>query len=315
MIDLDGLDEQLTSAVTVGARPGRGPAVAAETRPAPRPPGAGASARVVRDRRRAGAVAVPAPSGPRPASGPEPASCAPDLRRLVELGRFEQADAQVAADSDRCHAAAWATMRALLAGERDAFGAGLSDVLELARATGEAAVRERYWAPRLWAALEWGDDAERYDVLDHCRERAYRFDELEWWANLTLLLATMGKADEAARAFDATAELLARAARGPVWLDAATNLVEGAFLLGDPGRAALVPRTVLEADGQLVVVGPAAVCKGSIERYRALVHAAAGRWTEAADGFRAAASAHRAIGAGPLLARTLAQAERVHVAA
>lgn len=30
------------------------------------------------------------------------------------------------------------------------------------------------------------------EVLEHCRERAYRFDELHWWANLTLLLTATG---------------------------------------------------------------------------------------------------------------------------
>jgi len=57
------------------------------------------------------------------------------------------------------------------------------------------------------------------------------------------------------------------------------------------------------------------VCKGSIDRYRGLGFAAAGRWADAASSFTAAVAAHRALGAGPLLARTLQQAEQAQVAA
>jgi hypothetical protein len=65
----------------------------------------------------------------------------------------------------------------------------------------------------------------------------------------------------------------------------------------------------------MVIVGPAVVCKGSIDRYRALALAALGRRAEADHCFGAAAAAHRAAGAGPLLARTLAQAQRLGLAA
>jgi len=67
--------------------------------------------------------------------------------------------------------------------------------------------------------------------------------------------------------------------------------------------------------GRLVVVGPAVVCKGSVERYRALGLAARGRPVEAAECFRMAADAHRAMGAGPLLDRTHRQADRLRRAA
>jgi hypothetical protein len=237
------------------------------------------------------------------------------VRDLLELGRLEEVDARIAAATDPCDVATWTTMRALLDGRQDAVRSGIELLASQAKATGDPAVSDRSWVPRFWAAVEWGDQKERYDVLDHCRERAYRFDEPSWWGNLTLLLATLGNADEGSRAFDAAFALIDGAPRDGVWLDVATNLIEAAALLGDSARAALVHRTLTWPAGRLVVVGPAAVCKGSVERYRALGFTAAGMWADAADCFRTAVSVHRSIGAAPLLARTLAQAERARIPA
>jgi len=236
------------------------------------------------------------------------------VRDLLELGLLEQADARIAAATDRRDALTWATMRALLDGRRDAVRAGLDELLALARATDDSEALDRHWSQRLWAALAWGSDAERHDVLDRCRERAYRFDDLPWWGNLTLLLAAMGKHDESVRAFDASQALLAGAVDDAIRLDVVTNLLEAAVLLGDARRAGAAHRAVCSPDGRLVVAGPGVVCKGSIERYRALGHAADGRWAEAALCFAGAEAVHRAIGAGPLLVRTLQQAEAALVA-
>ncbi len=160
-----------------------------------------------------------------------------------------------------------------------------------------------------------GTEEERYDVLDHCRTRAYRFDDFQWWGNLTLLLAVMGKHDEALRAFDEVSPVLAGAAKHPAWLDVITNLIEAASVLGDPTRVAAAGRSLRWPEDRLVVVGPGVVCKDSVERYRALVHVANGRWDKAGECFRRAEAAHRAIGAGPLLQRTLQQASATSVAA
>jgi tetratricopeptide (TPR) repeat protein len=237
------------------------------------------------------------------------------VRGLLELGLIGEVDARIAAATDPRDGVAWTTMRALLDGREDAARAGVEALAAHARATDDAAVWERYWIQRFWVAVEWGTVPERYDLLDHCRERAYRFDELGWWGDLTLLLATVGNTDEAARAFDVALALLGSQAKDDAWLDAATNLVEAAALLGDASRAGLVHGRVVWPEGRMVVVGPAIVCKGSIDRYRALGLAALGRWAEADECFRAAAAAHREIGAGPLLARTLRQADRARAAA
>lgn len=232
---------------------------------------------------------------------------------LLALGRIEEVDAAIRATVDRRDLVTWTTMRALLDGRRDDVAVGLGDLLGLARATEDPDIWARWWAQRFWAAFEGGDDEERYEVLDHCRSRAYRFDDLEWWGRLTLLLASMGKSDEAVRAFDGGRDLLARAAPDGRRLDALTDLVEAAALLGDWSRVALVHRLLPE--GGLVVVGAGVVCKGSVERYRALGYLATGDRTRAARAFDTAAATHQALGAAPLLARTLAQARALATAA
>jgi tetratricopeptide (TPR) repeat protein len=226
-----------------------------------------------------------------------------------------EADALVATTAHPRDALTWATMRALLDGRRDAARTGVEELRLLAKRTDDAEAWDRYRIQRFWLAAEWGTDQERADALDHCRERAYRFDDLAWWGNLTLLLVLMGKQDEAVRAFDAAAALAASASKDGPWLDAVTNLVEAAAGLGDAGRVAAVSRSVRWPEGRLVVVGGGAVCKGSVDRYRALAFAATGKLKQAEDCFRSAESTHRAIGAGPLLARTLQQASMTLVAA
>ncbi|HTJ74179.1 MAG TPA: hypothetical protein VL337_02340 [Acidimicrobiales bacterium] len=294
MIDLDRMEQQLDQALTVPGPRRTAPPAPVATRPTPPPP----------PRARTAAPA-PTPAPPLRATG--------DVRELLELGRIDEVDARVNATVDRRELVTWTTMRALLAGRQDEVRTGVDDLLGLARATEDPETWDRYWAQRFWAVLEWGGDDERHDVLDHCRERAYRFDELVWWGRLTLLLATMGKVEEAVRAFDDGLSLLERARRDDRWTDAVTDLVEGAALAGDWGRVALLQRAVPE--GGMVVVGPGVVCKGSVDRYRALGFLSVGDRARAARCFDSAAAAHQAIGAAPLLARTLAQARSVAVAA
>ena len=233
-----------------------------------------------------------------PASAPE----------LLELGLLEEADSVVAGGAHPRDALTWTTMRALLEGRRDAARTGVEELRRLAERTDDGEAWDRYWVQRFWFALEWGTEEERYDVLDHCRGRAYRFDDLPWWGNLTLMLAATGKHDEARRAFDAAHELVLRAATDTCLLDVVTNLVEAAALIGDAGRVAAAARIVRWPEGRLVVVGDAVVCKGSIDRYVALAHLALGDSARAGECFRRAEATHRAIGAGPMLARTLQQA-------
>ena len=286
MIDIDRIDAQLASAVTGAVAPVR-------STPTPVPTPTRAPAR--------GA------SPPRPAAAPTrkrgrrsaPSMSVPEL---LELGLLDEAEVAMAAATDPRDALTWTTMRALLVGDRQTVAAGIAKLGQ------DPGAEDRSRAQRFWAAVGWGNDEERYDVLDHCRNRAYRFDDFQWWGNLTLLLAVMGKHDEALRAFDEVCGLMAGATKHPAWLDVLTNLIEAASVLGDPTRVAAAGRSLRWPEDRLVVVGPGVVCKGSIERYRALVHVANGRWDKADDCFRRAEAIHRAIGAGPLLQRTVQQA-------
>ncbi len=289
MIDLDRMEAQLSAALTERAGP------KARTAATPAPPPA------PRARRRS----EPEPVAPLPSAG---------VRELLELGMLDEASARAAGAADRRDQVTWVTMRALLEGRSDAADKGIAELGALAKA-GDAEAGARAWTQRFWAAYEWGTNDERHEVLDHCRTRAYRFDDPEWWGNLTLLLAAMGKGDEAVRAFDAILPLLATAPRDAVRFDVVTNLVEAAALLRDAGRVALAGRELRTPTGRLVVVGDGVVCKGSVDRYLGLIHAAVGDSAKAAAYFASAESAHRAMGAGPLLARTLQQASGLLVAA
>ncbi|HEV2760105.1 MAG TPA: hypothetical protein VGV86_11110 [Acidimicrobiales bacterium] len=312
MIDLDRMEAQLAAALSTPVRPS--PA-AARTAPVPAPTPAPAPAPASRRRPRVVAQAAPAPE-PRRRSRPRAETLPASAPELLELGLLEDADAVVVGGGAHPRdELSWTTMRALLEGRHDAARRGIEELSRLAQRTEDAEAWDPYWVQRFWFAFEWGTEEERYDVLDHCRERAYRFDDLPWWGNLTLLLAATGKHEEARRAFDATQELVLRAATDACLLDVVTNLVEAAALMGDAGRVAAAARILRWPEGRLVVVGAAVVCKGSVDRYVALAHLALGDSTRAGECFRRAEATNRAIGAGPMLARTLQQASSGLVAA
>ncbi len=139
-----------------------------------------------------------------------------------------------------------------------------------------------------------------------CRERAYGHGDAAWQGRLTLLLAVLGRSDEARRGFDTT--ILHTSIPDTGRLDLATDLAEAAATLGDAERSDLARRG-LERAGKapIAVVGNAWVCKGSVARYQALVTVASGE-AGATDGYlRAAAETHRRVGAEVLLARTLGE--------
>ncbi len=232
----------------------------------------------------------------------------PTLSALLELGMIDEVEARIASTTDRLDALTWANMRSLLLGHRAPAAAGIEKLGEAARTSQSREPWERYWIQRFWAAFEWGSHDERLDILEHCRERAYRFDELHWWANLTLLLAATGTHEEAFSAFDETRRFIGRVPKDRVWLDELTNLIEAAALLGDPERLAACHRALRWPDGRVVVVGDGIVCKGSVDRYKALGYAALGKGKHAERYFRRAETLHLEIGAGPLLARTRQQA-------
>lgn len=277
MIDLDRIERQLESATTSRRRRSvADPAPPAPPSPQPRPP-----------------AAVPASAG------------AP-VGELVAQGRLADAERMVAGRGGEVEALSWAAMRALLRGDQGEARANSDELRELAAKAGDRETWERYWAQRFWIVVEWGDQAERDALAEHCRERAYRADDLRWWAALAVLLAQTGKAAEAAEAWDDAFGRLP-AASPEVALDVATNLAEAAALLNDSFFAGRLHYSLAWTPGLLVTVGDGWVCKGAIERFRALGAAAVGNFDEADRDFRHAVATHRSLGAEPLLARTLRQ--------
>ena len=320
MIDLDWLDQQLEQALSDEVRCARQGLPAPTTQ---RP----ARARNASHGRRA-PVAVVARSGdvrpeeeaqhvPAPAGGPlDVAGHARRIVELVRLGRLHETDLHIAAHAflagetgtpaDRCDAAAWAAMRALADGRETDARAAAGQVLALGREAGDPDAWTRHLIVRYRIVLEWGSEEERDELLEHCRARAYWFDELSWRGALTLLLARLGKAGEAAREFDITASrCLAAATRTEEWLDVSTDLAEAAAVLGDPARASVAARSFGWPATGVVVAGRAAVCKGPIARYRALLTAATGDREQSDRHFRAATEVARRLGAPLLLARVL----------
>ena len=198
-------------------------------------------------------------------------------------------------------------MQALLEGRVHDARRGLDDALRVGRHAADPEARSRHLTQQFWLVLEWGDEDEQYALLDECRARAYTHGELPWLGALTLLLAHLERRDEASRELEAAIAECQSLPPSPCRLDILTNLAEAAFLLGDATRAALLRKWFATVPEQLVIVGGGAVCKGMLRRYRAQVAAVLGGWDEADKGFRAAVDAHRALGARPLLARTLRQ--------
>jgi len=236
---------------------------------------------------------------------------------LVSQAKLAEADLHIAAHADlgrdapglehRADAIGWVVMRALLDGREGAARAGIAEAQAIDPAGGECEHRERVWSQRFAVALTWGDEHERYDVLDHCRERAYGRGDLAWHGRLTLLLAALGRVGEARREFDSVIDtVLGGPAGDPAWLDRATDLAEAAAVLGDRARSELAGQSLDRVSTPPVaIIGRGWVCKGSVARYRALASASAGRVVDGDRDFRAAAELHRHLGADALLAQTL----------
>ena len=239
MIDLDWLDEQLEQALSDEVRCARrghpGPE-AVPARPAASPP---TRSRPPSRSRGPAVVAVPdapAPARrPSPPRRPSPATPAPPSQ-VLPLGDSGR-------PADPTDAAARAAVRALLDGREADARAAAEQVLALGREAGHPDTWTRYLTLYFRIVLEWGSEDEQDELLEQCRARAYWFDEIPWRAALTLLLARLGKVDEAAREFDLTLAR-GRAAGVPAdtWRAVVTDLADAAAVLGDSQRASVAQR-------------------------------------------------------------------------
>ncbi len=267
--------------------------------PVLKPPGPEAPPRRPVAARAAAPPPTPAPATTGPAGPPPSVATENRVAVLMAQGRIAEADAEIARVGTPMQ---WRIMRALFDGRRNEAAASLRLVTKLGRG-------DQFWVQRYWVAMEWGEDAEQYQVLDHCREQAYRHGETQWWGALTLLLARLGRQEEAGRELSATMGGLASWPDDRNRLDIVTNLIEAAYLMGDAKAAEALGARLRTSAARtpLVVVGPGWVCRGAIARYEALAAAASGQWKVADERFSAAADAHADLGAQPLLARTLVE--------
>ena len=102
---------------------------------------------------------------------------------------------------------------------------------------------ESEWAERYRTLVASGTptsdagDFETAEVLDHCRERAYRHDDLEWRAALSLLLARLGKTDEARRELTTTSSKARQSGVRGSWIDIQSTLSQTAAVLDRGGIA------------------------------------------------------------------------------
>jgi tetratricopeptide (TPR) repeat protein len=314
MIDVDHMEDQLQSASkgrgrsskpleAAASRPVRTASASRLAPPSIAPALAAASGRVLARLR----APVPAPE---PAGGwdawPARRRASSRLVELVEDGELSEADALMAGGSNPRETVSWATMRALLEGREATARAQNRAMRNLAKDDRDPDATDRYWLQRFWLVMAWGSDDERHELAGHCRDRAYRADDLQWTAALALLAAQMGHADEAREAFEDAFGRLGRADES-IQLDVATNLVDAAAFLRDASLAARLHYTLVWIPGRLVSVGEGWICKGAIERFKALGEAAVGLFDEADEDFGRAVARHRALDAAPLLAQTLHQ--------
>lgn len=339
VIDLDQLERKLEEATTdevralrASGRPAATPAVPAT----PEHP-VGERAHLVSPPERAEAASSPiyhaslprsVPPGPvadrkaghraRRARPTTPCEADPTISELLETGRVADACEAIAAHAattrdsgsptDRWDAAAWATTLALLDGRAADARGGLDSVLALGQEAQAAGARERWWSQRFWVVVDTGTEAEWCEMLDHCRERAYRHDDPRWWSRLTLMLSHLGMAEEAVRAYDSTVAkaLEERAVDGPERLNVAASLAEAAARLGDRARAEHSYRVLKgEPAHRMVLCREGFVLRGAVARFQGLAAAMTGRTEESDNAFRTAVSVHRAIRAEPLLARAM----------
>lgn len=235
---------------------------------------------------------------------------------LMEQGRVEEATADQRAHAEIAHrlgharhrsdAAAWRSMRALLAGRVDEARVAADEALVLRTSAGDPEASSSFWIQRWAVALEWGGPGERVEVLDACGdEAAAAASPVAWRASLALLLARSGDLEPAAEELRRVMDRgLGGLVRDPRRLHALTCLAEVAWVLGDVPRAGLLAPLLEPFAAQSVVVGPGLAWLGAVARACGLAAARAHRWDDAARHLGTALAGHRRAGALPLLART-----------
>ena len=229
---------------------------------------------------------------------------------LLELGDIQGADIQIAAASKLAEALhrplyLWWTSgfrcaRAQLAGRFDEAERLAGETLAIGQ-RGQAENAMHYYAQAIFTIRR--EQGRIEEVEDAVR----RFIEIypavpAWRAALALLLAELGRVDEAHAELAAVFDV--ELPRDANWLIANTLLAEVCGMLRDGERAPELYERLLPYAGRNVVVGRASTCNGSASRLLGMLAVAMRRWDEADSHFADAMEMHERMGARPWKART-----------
>jgi tetratricopeptide (TPR) repeat protein len=222
------------------------------------------------------------------------------------LGRVTDADAEILSFAElmscsRYPQARWyvdlmRATRAEMSGRYDEGDRFASRFLAEGQKYGDRNAVQSYGAQKLMRALDVGD------LNTHeCRVRSMveAFPRtLPWHAALVLVLAEVGRLDEARSELHRTvaARTLERS-RPNEWYGTATGLALSCGLLGEPAIAERWYEQLYPRAEQLVVIGYMSSCLGSVHRLLASLASAMRHWDRACTHFEAAFAKNLAIGA------------------
>jgi hypothetical protein len=242
------------------------------------------------------------------------------LVALLETGALAEADAEVLAYRATAqllrhplylwYVPLWRGMRALLDGRLDDCRAALGETAALgARAASENAAM--LVATQRWCLLaQLGDRKALETVLAEFEA----MDLAGGWPQVThgLMLAQLGRTDDARAQLDAATPLLPSLPRDSEWLATLAQVAETVGVIG-PHPVASWAYQVLSPYGQhFTVEGIGAALRGPVHHPLGVLAAVSGNRAGAAEHFAAAVQAARAVGAPRLLDRITADAERLH---
>ena len=232
---------------------------------------------------------------------------------MLELGDVQGADIQIAAASKLAEALhrplyLWWTSgmrcaRAQLAGDFEAAERLAQETLAIGQ-RGQAENAMHYYAQAIF------NIRREQGRLGEIEDAVRRFVEIypavpAWRAALSLLLAELGREDEARAEFEALAATgFAAFPRDANFLIGLTLLAEVCGILRDGAGAPVLYELLEPYAGRNVVVGRAATFNGSASRLLGMLAAAMRRWDAADAHFAEAMEMHERMGTRPWRART-----------
>jgi tetratricopeptide (TPR) repeat protein len=227
---------------------------------------------------------------------------------LGDRGGFEADAAELGALAARTpsfkaryYDSAWRVMRTLLDGRFAETPARLAELGEMADTDANA---RNVHAINTWLLYrETGRLAEVLPLLEAVVARNPAL--VGFQPALTLSLAELGRADDAARHLESlVADDCATMTRDMNWVASLGGLAEVAAALGHVEAGAVLEELLLPHAGRVVVPAAATYCTGTTERYLGMLAALRGDVATAQARYETALTLEEAIGAPPLAART-----------